>query len=48
VPMWVKSILDDWLNLAKIKEGTVFRRVSRTGSVWGPKISEATFSGGSF
>jgi integrase len=40
VPMWVKSILDDWLNLAEIKEGAVFRRVSRTGSVWGPKISE--------
>jgi hypothetical protein len=29
-----------WLNAACIEEGVVFRRVSRTGTVWGPKISE--------
>ena len=40
VPSWVKTVLDQWLAAARIEEGAVFRRVSRTGNVWGPKISE--------
>ena len=40
VPGWVKAVLDDWLYASEIKEGTVFRRVSSSGSVWGPRISE--------
>ncbi len=40
VPFWVKSALDRWLNAAAIIEGAMFRRVSRTGKVWGPRISE--------
>jgi integrase len=40
VPFWVKEALDRWLNAAAITEGAIFRRVSRMGTVWGPKISE--------
>jgi integrase len=40
VPSWVKAVLDQWLTAAQIEEGVVFRRVSRTGTVWGPRISE--------
>lgn len=40
VPNWVKAVLDQWLTAARIDEGAVFRRVTRTGTVWGPKISE--------
>jgi site-specific recombinase XerC len=40
VPSWVKKALDRWLIAAAINEGAVFRRVSRTGRVWGPRISE--------
>jgi integrase len=40
VPDWVKTVLDEWLTAAHIEEGVVFRRISRTGTVWGPKISE--------
>jgi site-specific recombinase XerC len=40
VPFWVKTALDQWLVAASISEGAIFRRVSRTGNVWGTKISE--------
>jgi integrase len=40
VPFWVKTALDQWLNAAVITEGAIFRRVSRTGTVWGSRISE--------
>ena len=40
VPHWVKEALDRWLIAASIIEGVIFRRVSRTGTVWGPRISE--------
>ena len=40
VPYWVKTALDRWLIAASISEGAIFRRVSRTGNVWGSKISE--------
>src|ERR1700712_1478549 len=35
VPNWVKIALDRWVTAACITEGTIFRRVSRTGTVWG-------------
>ncbi|RZU39128.1 site-specific recombinase XerD [Edaphobacter modestus] len=40
VPGWAMEVLDEWLRAAQIDEGVIFRRVSRTGSVWGQKISE--------
>jgi site-specific recombinase XerD len=40
VPFWVKTALDQWLIAAAISEGAIFRRVSRTGTVWGSRISE--------
>lgn len=45
VPGWVKAVLDAWLHASEIKEGIVFRRVSSSGSVWGPKISEKLVGG---
>jgi integrase len=40
VPAWVKGVLDEWLKASGIDEGTIFRRVSCTGRVWGPNVSE--------
>jgi integrase len=35
VPAWVKTAIDLWLAAARITEGSLFRCVSRTGTVWG-------------
>jgi integrase len=40
IPTWVKAALDRWLIAGNITSGLLFRRVSRTGKVWGSKISE--------
>ena len=40
VPDWVKDIVDDWLRAAGISSGRIFRRVTRTGTVWGSGLSE--------
>jgi site-specific recombinase XerD len=40
VPDWVKAALDDWLNVARIDAGLVFRCVTHSGTVWGSGISE--------
>jgi integrase len=40
VPDWVKSAVDVWVASAQIKEGRLFRCVSRKGSVWGAGITE--------
>ncbi len=40
VPVWVKAVLDEWVQVSGIKEGTIFRRVSCSGKVWGSKVSE--------
>jgi integrase len=40
VPDWVKSAVDLWLTSASIKQGRIFRCVSRKGSVWGNGITE--------
>jgi hypothetical protein len=40
VPNWVKIALDRWVTVASISEGAIFRRVSRTGTIWRPRISE--------
>jgi site-specific recombinase XerD len=40
VPDWVKQAVDDWLIAACIKEGRIFRRVCRTGMVWGTDMTE--------
>jgi site-specific recombinase XerC len=46
VPFWVKTALDQWLVAASISEGSIFRRVSRTGNV-GEQRSAKSLSGGS-
>jgi len=35
VPSWVKRTLDAWTATAEINAGTIFRRVSRLGKLWG-------------
>ena len=40
VPDWVKSAVDVWVVATQIKEGRLFRCVSRKGSVWGESITE--------
>jgi site-specific recombinase XerD len=40
IPAWAKRALDEWTAAAGIKEGKIFRRVSRTGKVWGKAISQ--------
>jgi len=40
VPDWVKSAVDVWVVAAQIKDGRLFRCVSRKESVWGNGITE--------
>ena len=40
MPEWVKRTIDDWLTLAEMTQGKIFRCVCRTGVVWGTKITE--------
>jgi site-specific recombinase XerD len=40
VPDWVHGLLDDWTKAAGINAGSLFRRVSSAGRVWGDAITE--------
>lgn len=40
MPDWVKHTIDDWLAIAQIAHGKIFRCVCRKGTVWGTKITE--------
>src|SRR5450432_2589181 len=40
VPDWVHCLLDDWTTAAGISTGSLFRRVSSAGKVWGEAVSE--------
>jgi site-specific recombinase XerD len=40
VPDWVKKTIDDWLSVAQINQGNIFRCVCRKGAVWGTGITE--------
>jgi hypothetical protein len=40
VPAWVKTAIDQWMAVSKIRVGRLFRCVSKTGSVWGTGITE--------
>jgi site-specific recombinase XerD len=40
IPAWVKAAVDRWLVAGDITSGLLFRRVSRTGTIWASKISE--------
>lgn len=40
VPDWVKQMIDAWTSAARITNGKVFRRVSRTGATWGTEMTE--------
>jgi integrase len=40
VPDWVKAAVDEWLNVARVEDGLIFRCVTHSGTVWGSGISE--------
>jgi site-specific recombinase XerD len=40
VPDWVQSLLDEWTKAAGIATGSLFRRVSSAGKVWGERVTE--------
>jgi site-specific recombinase XerD len=40
VPYWVHGLLDDWTRAAGISAGSLFRRVSSAGRVWGEAVTE--------
>jgi site-specific recombinase XerD len=40
VPNWVKSAIDEWIAVAKIRTGRLLRSVNRTGSIWGEGVTE--------
>src|ERR1700722_3899763 len=40
IPQWVKHAMDRWVTAAGIKEGRIFRAVTRGGKVWGKGISQ--------
>src|SRR6476646_2955714 len=39
-PDWVTGLLHDWTTAAGIKAGSLFRRVSSAGKVWGETVTE--------
>jgi site-specific recombinase XerD len=39
VPVWAKRAVDQWTTAAGINGGTIFRRVSRLGKIWGDRIT---------
>ena len=40
MPNWVKQTIDDWLAVAGVANGKIFRCVCRKGVVWGTSITE--------
>ena len=40
VPSWVKAAIDVWSTAARIKTGRLFRCVNKTGTIWGPGVTE--------
>ena len=40
MPEWVKLTLDEWLDIAHIRHGKLFRCVCRKGVVWGTEVTE--------
>jgi site-specific recombinase XerD len=39
-PGWVKKTIDLWLLASSVADGRLFRRVCRTGSIWGDEMTE--------
>jgi integrase len=39
VPLWAKRAVDEWTTAAGIHGGTIFRRVNRSGKIWGDRIT---------
>jgi site-specific recombinase XerD len=40
MPDWVKRTIDLWLLASSVADGRLFRRVCRTGSIWGDEMTE--------
>jgi site-specific recombinase XerD len=39
VPAWAKHAVDEWINVAAVDDGPIFRRVNRLGKAWGEGIT---------
>lgn len=39
MPQWVKAAVDEWLLIANLTEGRLFRRINKNGVVWGDGIT---------
>jgi len=40
MPLWVKNAVDEWVAAAGLREGKVFRAISKYGKVWGRGITQ--------
>jgi integrase len=40
VPNWVKVLIDEWADAARIREGKIFRAINKSGRLWGSGITE--------
>jgi integrase len=45
IPQWVKAAVDVWSTAAGITEGTVFRSINKSGSVWGDGMTPKVWGG---
>jgi hypothetical protein len=39
MPGWVKALIDEWLEAAKLTTGKLFRRVNKNGKAWGKSLT---------
>jgi len=40
MPIWVKELLDQWVEAANLTSGKLFRRVHKMGKAWGERLTE--------
>ena len=40
LPGWVRQVLDNWFSAAGISCGRLFRRIHRTGKIWGERLTD--------
>jgi len=40
MPVWVRTLVDDWIQAANLRAGRLFRRVNKNGQAWGDGLTE--------
>ncbi len=40
IPLWAKEALDRWTEASGIKDGCLFRAISKSGKIWGQDMTE--------